>query len=591
MKATSTDPKFKIYTVHQTLKNGTVYVLEREQYWDPDQKKNIYGRQRLVGKILPGTTEKVDTRFKAKSKPKTNGNLPITKATRERVGLMKILDIVGKVSGIDEKVRACATNKGMADKIISLARYTVATNGASFSEIENWQLTHPIPYPEGISQSVYLDLFKKIGQSPFIEQNFFWMLSEDMDKEDVLVLDTSTMKTYSRLLDDATIGLGSIEGEGKNRKVMNVYKILVFYSIKKRMPVAFYLQRGNVPDVVMVKNALNRLAVLNLGVPTLLFDNGFTSGDNLGEIIRSGHHFLTRVKPSETWIAQEIDKSRPVIDRTENFCPFDKNVHGVKTPLEHTFHYERKRGDKKTGKKKGDREAITKKVYLYQYFDQQQALDFKEELERTLFNLKSRLEAGQAVKNMEEKEQKLVEKYLEVDKESKKTVVQFNQEAIDNNVEKAGWTTLLSDIDFETFDALSLYRIREYIEEFFKEGKDEGGMNKPRTGNQEELEGKTFVQFVGLLYRDYLRNKIRELEQTLGRENGDKEHDKKSNLKEEKKLLKWLDRQSLDELMMWFDGFEETQVSTQLLRKRWSDEMVKRDNLFIAKLQEKLVAV
>ena len=61
-----------------------------------------------------------------------------------RVGMMDIIDHIGKVSGIDEAIYA-NTDLGTAQKILSLARYLLATNGQSLPGITAWQYSHPIP--------------------------------------------------------------------------------------------------------------------------------------------------------------------------------------------------------------------------------------------------------------------------------------------------------------------------------------------------------------------------------------------------------------------------------------------------------------
>lgn len=67
--------------------------------------------------------------------------------------MMDIIDHIGKISGIDDAVFE-NTDIGTAQKILSLARYLLATNGQSLPGIQTWQFTHPLPYEEGISEDV-----------------------------------------------------------------------------------------------------------------------------------------------------------------------------------------------------------------------------------------------------------------------------------------------------------------------------------------------------------------------------------------------------------------------------------------------------
>ena len=79
-----------------------------------------------------------------------------------QVGMKDIIDHIGKVSGIDDAVYS-STDIDTAQKIISLARYLLATNGQSLPGIQNWQFNHPLPYEDGISEDVYHNLFVQVG--------------------------------------------------------------------------------------------------------------------------------------------------------------------------------------------------------------------------------------------------------------------------------------------------------------------------------------------------------------------------------------------------------------------------------------------
>ena len=64
--------------------------------------------------------------------------------------MMDIIDHIGKTSGIDDAVYD-NTDSGTAQKILSLARYLLATNGQTLPGITAWQYMHPLPYEDGIS--------------------------------------------------------------------------------------------------------------------------------------------------------------------------------------------------------------------------------------------------------------------------------------------------------------------------------------------------------------------------------------------------------------------------------------------------------
>ena len=148
--------EIKTRTIKQPQKNGDIYVIERQTQYDPVKKYNVVLSSRIIGKIPKGETSVVATRPKRSSREKVSvSNIPVppVKASRRKIGMMDIIDYVGKVSGIDDAIYA-ATDQGTGQKILSLARYLLATNGQSFPGITTWQFMHPLPYEDPKSRVI-----------------------------------------------------------------------------------------------------------------------------------------------------------------------------------------------------------------------------------------------------------------------------------------------------------------------------------------------------------------------------------------------------------------------------------------------------
>ena len=129
--------------------NGDIYVYERITAYDEKTRKTYTVSQKLKGKIKSGAQEIVPTRPK-----KYQGERGIVDATRQHTGLTNILEWVGKVSGIDDDVHA-SFSEGDAAKILSIARYWIGSGGNTLPRLESWQVMHPLPYREGITEDVY----------------------------------------------------------------------------------------------------------------------------------------------------------------------------------------------------------------------------------------------------------------------------------------------------------------------------------------------------------------------------------------------------------------------------------------------------
>lgn len=126
----------------ETRPNGDVYVYERVTGYDPKTQKTKTLSTRLLGKIPAGSSEMVPTRPKKSASSVTKGSI---EAERKHIGLQKILEWVGRESGIDEDLCKCF-ERGDALKLSAIARYWVATDGDPLPRIESWQVMNQLPY-------------------------------------------------------------------------------------------------------------------------------------------------------------------------------------------------------------------------------------------------------------------------------------------------------------------------------------------------------------------------------------------------------------------------------------------------------------
>ena len=148
--------EIKTLIVRSKQKNGDTYLLEREVIYDPEKKYNKVLTSKLLAKIPKGQQKPIPTRPKRKKGEQSTAKSEKLSGNREHVGMMDIIDHIGKTSGIDDAIYD-STDVGSAQKIISLARYLLATNGQSLPGILTWQFNHPLPYASGLSEALHAD--------------------------------------------------------------------------------------------------------------------------------------------------------------------------------------------------------------------------------------------------------------------------------------------------------------------------------------------------------------------------------------------------------------------------------------------------
>ena len=503
----------KTRVIRNTQKNGDIYVLERQIAYDPDKKQNRVLSTKRLSKIPKGTEIPVPTRPK-KAKTGTNAELKPANdnkngqnpdqltASRMRVGMMNIIDHIGKASGIDEAIYANA-DTGTAEKIISLARYLLATNGQSLPGILTWQYNHPLPYAEGISEDIYHNLFKNVGLDETLQQNFFLSRCGDLSSGVAIAYDSTTVSTYSENQAEARYGYKKSGG------VLKTVKYLSLYSIDTRQPIAFTKQPGNLPDVITIGNALSQLMALGVKKAEVVTDNGYYSEKNLSDLFQANFGFITLAKTSLKWIRPEIDGHRQEMDRLSSVCPFDPSTHGLTLVRTHEFVKIRKYGNKKAGLSKGDEEVFRRKVCLHIFYNAARKAGEDSCFDQELISIKKMLEEGVPLGELSEAAQNKAEKYLTIKAWGKTMQISYNENACAKAKLYHGFFVLVSNSEKDAFSALSKYRKREYIESCFRSAKQHADSTRLRVWDSDTLRGRMFVQFVTLCYYEFLSEKVR----------------------------------------------------------------------------------
>ena len=567
----------KTRIVHNTQKNGDIYVLERQTIYDPDKKQTKVLSTKLLSKIPKGTEVHVPTRPK---KPDFDEETKIPTeitASRDHIGMMEIIDHIGSASGIDDGIYG-NTDTGTAQKIISIARYLLASNGQSLPGILTWQFNHPLPYEEGISEDIYHDLFMQIGRDESLQQSFFANRCASIRERPVLAYDSTTISTYSENQIEARYGYN------KDEDGLKTIKLLTLYSIETRQPIAFTKQPGNLPDVITIENALKQLSALGLGNAEVITDNGYYSEHNLAALFLASFDFVTLVKTSLKWVKAEIDAHIDDFGSVSSACPFDIGTHGITVTLMRNFVKVRKYANRKSGSQKGDEETFRRRVYLDVYFNSARRAEEEIRFDEDLIELRRNIEEGTRVEDLTNDAQNKAAKYLHIKQWGNKTYVTYKEVACREAKKYHGYFALVSNCEKDTFECLRKYRKRETIESFFGSMKRRADGTRVRVWDTDTLRGRMFVQFIALCYYEYLSNEIRNMKNTLGVKNGDPEHDAVANLKLENKLKAWLDNFPIYLVLQWFDTVEGVKVSSKLTSKRWTTEITSRDRLFLDKL-------
>ena len=571
----------RVCTVKVAQKNGDIYIIERKTMYDEKKRYNRVLSSKLIAKIPKGGDKPVPTRPKRAKLPVLDVEVGNLTASRMRVGMMDIIAHIGDVSGIDSAIYD-ATDPGTAQKIISLARYLLATGGHTLPGILTWQFSHPLPYEHGLSEGIYHELFVRIGRDESLVQNFFASRVRSLSEKDAIAYDSTTISTWSEGQIEARYGFNKA-GDG-----LRTIKFLSLYSINTRQPIAYTKLPGNLPDVVTVKNAITQMNALGMKTAELVTDNGYHSQQNLSELLQAGFDFLTLAKTSLLWVRDEIDRHMEDFSGITTACPFDTSTHGVTVTLMRDFQKVRKYGGKASGKQAGDVEIFRRRVYLHLFFNPMRQAEDKAAFESELIDIKGLLESGKQEEELSEPAQRKAAKYLRVNHRGGRISVTFDEKSCAEANKYHGFFALVANKEKETFEALAKYRKRNTIEAFFRGDKQTADGLRPRVWNADSLRGRMFVQFVAMCYYEYFSEQLRQVKMKLGIPNGDEKHDTKAVLEAERKLKSWIENTPIYLQLQWFDTVENVKVSSILTNKRWTTEITSRDALYLEKLGVKL---
>lgn len=571
----------KTVTYKRKRANGDTYIYRKQTRYDPKKKWNVTLKTELIGKIPKGSDAMVNTRPKKKPRarpqnqaldgqPRSTGQESVKTAAVRRTGMTDLIEYVGSRFGIAQDVIEAY---GQADgrKLLSVAWYLLATDGASLPGIESWCIRHPTPYHDGITEDIYCRLFNDIGRDEDALQRLFLARSELVKPGGSIAFDSSTCSCYGKNIIDARYGYN------KRNDGLPTVKLLVLYSIDGRQPVAFAKQPGDIPDVISLANALEQFKALGLSKCTICMDEGFYSQHNIQELFEHHVRFLVRPNINSSLVRAALKANFDKLRRAENVCRSDPDILCVKAKS--TFEYQTtlKRGDKRTGSKAGSVKSHEHAVYLGLYRSKQRAANCDAVLHAHLEDLRCRVERKEELSSQGQRD---CERFLIVTKGHGSVKTKINSEAFDEEVNRAGLFAVMTNANGNLEDWLDTYRLRENIEDVFCDLRNHVSLTTPRQWTTDGFKGRIIAAFITLCYRLGFLAILKEAKDKLARDI-DELRALNRSFKQEKALKSWIEGKSLHEILMWFDCIEETVVRTPAGQRRWETEKTQRDALFL----------
>lgn len=568
-------------------RNGQIYVYERIRTLRAD-KSGYDEKRRLLGILPPGSDDLFGTLLPTRKKRSgDNLNVPenVPHATgavcsRKRTGMIDIIKFLTETSRIDEILHSILpNNEGLVQKILTCAWYNFATDGDTWPGITNWTMQYQsiLPYSAGtISKDMYHDLFWELGRNEEIRFLLFKKMAEHFIQESILALDSSTFATQSENL---TNGRKALHKDGV---IQNVYKVVYFYAIDYRKPIAFSLIPGNIPDTETVSNALKQVENLGLQATEIVSDNGYCTGASIAVYLEKKQSFLMRIEADTKWISPLIDRHGEELEHGGCILSCDPKFSGCKETIRHTFQRQvTKRGEKIVN-------STTETVNIFLYFSSvNKAKDdvyFRETYNQCKEDLLLHRYLGKDRKRVES----FSKKYMMIHRGEDGNITEIlpNIKECKKRLKYSGYLVLVSNKEEDVETALKQFRKREYIEEDIKNYKSHTGGRKPRVWSDDTLEGEMLIHFISLILHETFELRVRNMRKNLAQLNGNPSHDNPDVLEIERSLLSFLQKNSLHEQLHWFDAIVTREYLEAENGVTWSikTETSKRDRMYLEML-------
>ena len=468
---------------------GVEYVYEYDSTWNPDKKYGTHTRnyigKNINGKFIPNKQFRLQLELQEVTK-NLPGQTEIDRSKRSYFGATYLFDVIGKKMGITQDLQNCFPNDW--EQILSIAYYLILEDRNPLSRFPKWASTHSHPFGFNIPSQRSSELFASIDENS--KQNFFLMQTERRLEKEFLAYDTTSISSYSKSLKQVKYGFN------KDHDPLPQINLALLFGEESRMPVYYRKLPGNITDVKTVRNLLSEIEFLKLGKVSLVMDRGFYSEENINALFNKNHKFIMAVKTSLKYVQKILDGIRSTLVTRPNYSS-KYRLYFTSTLVEWEYTPEKKRDY--------DGETEVRNMYLHIFYNDQRAVDDKNDFNELLDILEKEL----LTDSRKPEHEKLYSKYYQIQTTPEIGIVLTpKQEAIENAEKNYGFFTLISNGVQDPLDALEKYRTKDFVEKAFGNLKERLNMRRTSVSSAENLEGKLFIQFVALIFMSYINKEM-----------------------------------------------------------------------------------
>lgn len=472
-----------VYQINK--KTGITYAYESVSYWDKE-KQQSRAKRKCIGRVDPETQTIIPTRKRKTSvatEKAKRGPVPIIRAARCFFGATYLFDRIGEDIGITEDLKTCFPDN--YQQILSIVYYLILEDKNPLSRFPRWAALHRHPFGSTISSQRNSELFASITEES--RQRFFRFQGKRRVDTEYLAYDSTLISSYSKCLRQVRYG--------KNKDHEH---LALLFGQQSRLPFYYRKPAGNISDVKTLRKLLADMNTLGYKKIKVVLDRGFFSALNINDLYRHHMKFLIAAKISLKLVKAHLDTVR---DTMRSWTHYSQVYQLYAYSLPVTWNYVQERPYK------GDAIKANRRMYLHLFHSPDRALEDEKAFNNRLVGWQEELESGRRHPDHE----KQYAKYFEV----KTTLVRgtkviAKEDALAEAKCNYGYFALLSNEVKEPIKALEIYRNKDLVEKAFENLKERLNMRRFAVSSEQSLDGKLFVQFIGLIFLSHIMKKMQE---------------------------------------------------------------------------------
>lgn len=285
-------------------------------------------------------------------------------------------------------------------------------------------------------------------------------------------------------------------GHAKDDKDLPIFNYAVAYDTENKEPLFYEQYPGSIVDISQIRLMLDKAEGYGYRKIGFILDRGYFCRENLRYLDQHGYEFVIMIKGMESTINKLILENKGTFENVREYSIRSHKVYGktIKQKLYVTDDTER---------------------YIHLYYSDRKASLEHENLEGRLDRIASALEKS---KGRQIALGAGIEQYYELFYyEADGTFLTYREktDVIQEQINLCGYFALVTSKKMSAKEALDLYKGRDVSEKVFRGDKTYLNNKSLRISSDEAANGKIFVEFLALILRCKLHDKLQEEMQRL----------------------------------------------------------------------------